>query len=361
MIIKILSRAHAGAALDYGGRVGHWATPTGPAKEIYGTLPLDTPMAVWREEFTRIAALRPDIRKNVVHVIVSFSEEDRKLSTIRLAAITHEVQEQLGYGDCPSRWTEHLDGQTQHLHGVVSAISYAGERVDRTGDRWRGQQISRGIERENGLCRVSNVKGKPVLPPLPIPGQDIVTVIPRPPGWTEEVVSRVRQAFRPGCTLPQLRDELAILGVGLEVTWTKDGSKIQGLGFRFAGDYRIASKTHESFSLKGLQKQGLDFSAARDIPLLASPVLGPPASLAVAKIPTLGAAFLPKIAAALTALATLPPPLPRIPEVLSYVRPKISLIQSVYALATEFAARLWRATSASATAPASDQPGLPGR
>lgn len=341
MIIKILCRKHAGAALRYGAREGYWATPDGPAREVIGQLPSGASLKEWEKEFRRVAALRPDIEKNVVHIMISFSEEDKKLGPVRLAAIAMDVQEKLGYSNCPGRWTEHMDGHTQHLHGVVSAVSFVGERIDRTNDHWRGQQISRKTELENGLWRVSSTKGNIVLPPLPVPGEAIPAVVPlSAPGWAEEVDSRVRQVLRPGITLPQLRDELALLGVSLEIKWAKDGSKIGGLGFRFAGKFEVASRVDRGFSLSGLQKQGLDFSAARDIPVLAPPVLGLPVTLVEAKIAAFLSAPTPKIAVALNAPALPPPYLPRVPEV-PHVRSKKSIIQTVFAIATQLAAHLW--------------------
>lgn len=363
MILQILSRQHALQALQYGARMGRWLTTDGPAREIAGTLPAGASLAEWREEFRRVAALNPGIKKNVVHLIISFSDEDRKLGPIQLAQIAHEAMGKLGYADCPARWTEHMDGHTQHLHGVVSAVTHSGERVDRTNDRWLGQQISRQTELDYGLHRVGNTKGQPVLPPLPIAGEIVTAIVPLPaPGWHHEVVRLVRQVLRPGVTLPQFRDELAALGVRLEIIWSRDGSKIGGLGYRYNGRYDIASHVHKEFSLAGLKGQGLDYSASRDIPLLAPPVLGPPAALLVAKIPTLHPASIPRIAAVRIAPATLPlPHISHIPEVHHVQRPKLSLLQSIYALAAQLASRLWRAAAAPADVPAIARPRLPGR
>jgi hypothetical protein len=145
----------------------------------------------------------------------------------------------------------------------------------------------------------------------------------------------------------------------LEVKWSKDSSKIGGLGFRFKGDYRIASKVDQSFSLVGLQKQGLDFAPARDIPALARPVLGPPSAHAAAKIATITTLSVPQVAA-ITVPPIFAPRLPKLPEVL-HVRPQISPFQSIVRFASELAARIWGAVVPAHPASANRQPERPGR
>ena len=169
MIAKVIARSDFEDALHYGGHAGKWINPDSPAVEIGGCLPLGVPLEAYAAEFQRVADLRPEIQRNVVHVIIAFAEQDRDLSPLELMEIGKTFADKLGYAACPARWTQHTDGHTQHLHGIVSAVSWDGERIDRTGDRWRGQKIRRELEAEWGLWRAPLRKGGPVLPPLPPP------------------------------------------------------------------------------------------------------------------------------------------------------------------------------------------------
>jgi hypothetical protein len=239
MIVKILPRKDASDALDYGAQVGQHASKKRgcPANEITGSLVPGTPLENYYEEFARVLRSRPEIKRNVVHLVISFTEEDKKLGGIALTEAAQRVLTGLGYGDCPFRVTEHVDKRVQHLHIITTAVTYFGERVDRTNDRWRGQSISREFERDFGLWRAPNRRRGAVLPPLsfPIPSVQPPTPKSRPqtPGWEHQVGDLVRQVLRPGITLPQLRDELAPLGVELKPKWTKDNSRVNGLWFRF--------------------------------------------------------------------------------------------------------------------------------
>jgi hypothetical protein len=342
MIVNIVSRRDFADALDYGGHAGKWSKPDSPAVEIGGCLPLGTSLEQYYAEFERVAVLRPEIRQNVVHIIIAFTEQDRKLTPLKLMEVAKTVAEKLGYGSCPARWTEHRDGQTQHLHGIASAITFDGERVDRTGDRWKAQKIRRDLEIEWGLWRAPIRKGGPVLPPLPRPGDVPATALPTlaASGWHNRVVARVRQVLRPGISLPQLRDELADLGVQLELKWSKDLSKITGLGFRYEGEFEIASAVDRAFSLAGLMKQGVSYVPCRDVPLLSKPgAIVPMKSPEPIPVPALPAATVARIAASPKLL----PPLRLIPKVPHVKRPKVSPLKPALQRARELACRLWDA------------------
>ena len=169
MIIVIVARRDAPDALDYGARVGAWAKPEGPAPEIGGSLPEGEPLERWCEEFERCRLLRPEVKKDVVHIIISLSDEDRKLPPEELLEIAKTALERLGYGDGPYRITEHLDGHVQHLHAICSGITYAGERVTRDGDRRKSMKIRQELELAHGLWRAPMREGDPVLSPSPDP------------------------------------------------------------------------------------------------------------------------------------------------------------------------------------------------
>jgi hypothetical protein len=270
MIIKVIHRANAKDALDYAGRAGKWATSEGPALEIAGNLPAGVTLDEWKREFSRVAALRPRISTNVVHIVIALVQLDRDLRTIELAEIAKVVTDRFGLADGPWRATYHLDGHTPHIHIIASLLDYQGQRIDMTGERYRAKRISRALELEHGLWRVGNRRGDPILPPLPRAGEvsNPHFEIPKPGGWKEGLRSQILEILKPGLTLPDLRDLLAHHGVDLVPKFTGDGCRINGLGFRVGGQYIKASDVDRSFSIGGLQKLGVTYESARDIPRL---------------------------------------------------------------------------------------------
>ncbi|WP_306598837.1 relaxase/mobilization nuclease domain-containing protein [Geothrix sp. 21YS21S-2] len=342
MIIEIIHRRDANDALEYGAHVGKHATPDGPAEEIDGSLLPGARLEDYYSEFERVHALRPEIKRNVIHIIVSFAPEDGRRDQVELSEITRKVLGKLGYGDCPFRETEHTDKQFQHLHCVTSIVNYSGERIDRTGDRNKAQRIARAIEREHGLWRAPSVKGGPVLPPLPIPGTISVLQKPAAPMllWESRVKHMADQVIRPGITLPQFHDELLALGVSLEPKWTQDRTKITGLGYRFEGRQKNASQIDRGLSLNGLKNAGVSYDPVRDVPILTKPGTATPKYLPLPlTLPLLAA---PTIRTA-AALPKLPPP-PRLNPEVHHVRPQVvSTRKPFLQTAWEFATRLWDA------------------
>lgn len=356
MILIITPRCDPEAALDYANKCGKWTESENPAIEIGGSLPDGASMENWYDEFNRVCSLRPDVKKNIIHLVLSLSEQDRKLTPIELAEIGGVTLERLGYGHCPAMYREHQDGHVQHLHLVTTAITYNGERVDRTGDRRLGQKIRQDLEIRHGLWRAPLRKGSPVRPPiLQFESEEMSPEAPKlqVSSWRNRVAEIVNEVFHPGITIPQLQDALRAHGVVMRPVFTKDGANLKGFRYGYQGVEENASVIDRGLTLSSLKQVGLSYESCRDLPLLSrttkaksQPRVVEPVQLAMG----------PRSVLALTIPLVPVQPLPTLKVPHAHGTTPIDPLPTFFQRARKFAARAWcsiRETLAPARVPRS--------
>ena len=285
MITLVYHRAGARAALAYKKREGCFRD-RGPAEAIIGgSFPLGTSPEEIIQEFDFLRKLRPDCRKPVTHLVISFPVVDRHLEPSELLCIVHKVITRLRLEKGPFAVVEHHDNGLQHVHIMASTLTYSGIRVEMRGERLKCLRISREIEKDHGLWRLHNRKGLGLLPPLPLvtagPAPGLPEVPPEtvegPPrvAWSEVLKGRIASTLSgwAGGTLAAFRDALGAVGVELVPRFHEDGAGITGLGYRFDGEFERAGRL--GYPLSVLRKQGVDYRPEVDLPLLSRPVLGP--------------------------------------------------------------------------------------
>jgi len=287
VITLIFHRAGAKAALAYMRREGCFRD-RGPSEAIIGgSFPLGTSSEEIIQEFDFLRKLRPDCRKPVAHLVISFPVDDRHLEPSELLCIVDKVITKLRLEKGPFAVVEHHDNGLQHVHIMASTLTYTGIRTEMRGERLKCLRISREIEKDHGLWRLSNRKGAGLLPPLPLmpPGHA--------PGHSEAPLeaseTSPRNARRPwsgalkmliantlsgwaGGGLAAFRDALGAVGIELVPRLHEDGSGITGLGYRFDGEFEQAGRL--GYPLSVLRKQGVDYRPEVDLPLLSRPLSG---------------------------------------------------------------------------------------
>ena len=314
MITCIFHRAGAKATLAYMRREGCFRD-RGPSEAIIGgSFPLGTSSEEIIQEFSFLRKLRPDCRKPVAHLVISFPVVDRHLEPSELLCIVDKVITKLRLEKGPYAVVEHHDNGLQHVHIMASTLTYTGIRVEMRGERLKCLRISREIEKEHGLWRLSNRKGAGLLPPLSLVQGDAPALPEVPPqategpprvAWSEALNSRIASTLSSwaGGGLAAFRDALGAVGVELVPRFHEDGSGITGLGYRFEGEFEQAGRL--GYPLSVLRKQGVDYRPEVDLPLLSRPVLGP---LLVMDPPPLTAPKGPSNALANSPMGTSPMP-----------------------------------------------------
>jgi hypothetical protein len=101
----------------------------------------------------RCVASARDAARPVVHIPIR-TRDDEHLSEEQWLAVAERVRIEMGFENCP--WAAYLhnneDGRAgQHLHLVLSRVSFDGKIVSDRNDRFRIMEVMRGLELELGL------------------------------------------------------------------------------------------------------------------------------------------------------------------------------------------------------------------
>ena len=110
-------------------------------------------------EFEAVRQQRPDIRKPVEHVALSFARDERPLSNDEMARLADEYLKRRGHDTDRVQYVvvRHRDMDHQHCHILLNRI-----RTDRTvvpqqyREYLRSKETCRALERDFGLRRVRN-------------------------------------------------------------------------------------------------------------------------------------------------------------------------------------------------------------
>lgn len=263
MIVKMIRQGQVKAALAYASRAGS-------AVCVGGSFPMDLPLSELCARFKEVLALRPDLTNQTLHIPVRLTDMDRRIHIVEWGRVAREIIEAHGLGDVPWMGWVHPEGRQgeDHMHIVGLNTTFDAKRIDLGGNFYTNQKVAARLEKEMALWQAPRVKGGPVLPPEGALGQAIMPV----GGKVSVIRDLVRSAISPGITLPDLVLRLSQRKVYLVPKFTIAGTKVIGLGFRFDGAFMKASEVDRQFSLSGLQKLGVSYDPARDLPRLVLPL-----------------------------------------------------------------------------------------
>lgn len=106
-------------------------------------------------EFAAFRKLRPTLGKAVLHVSLSPSPEDRRLTDAEFADLGQRYLEGMGFGDCPFVIVRHDDTNHPHIHLLASRITASGDVVSDKQDFKRSETLIRQLETAFGLAAVA--------------------------------------------------------------------------------------------------------------------------------------------------------------------------------------------------------------
>ena len=232
-------------------------------------------------EFGMLEALRPDLPKPVVHMILSFAPNDRPNDEEMLEIATKYLVGN-GYEDSLHTIWRHFDGTTDHAHIITGQMDIDGKAISQSFERFRNKRLCRDLEIEYGLQRVSNTRkeeAKPSTPPLPSPEADGLDIeLPSVTTVVSDFLSREIKAALPSCvSFGDLAQRLHLRGIAMVPQIHAENGQVYGLGFRIhagplSGSFITGSKIPGNFSpTKLVTKHGLTFDPPRDLPIIRNP------------------------------------------------------------------------------------------
>jgi hypothetical protein len=246
------------------------------------------------EEFLLLQALRPALKKPVVHLIGALATGE-SMTDAEMYELAIQLLDAQGYSKSLTSIWRHLDGSTHHFHIITSQIDLDGNAINQSFERFRMKRSCRSLEKKFGLKVVPNVHDheKP-LPPVPAIENDGLDVeLPSVTTIVREAFSEAIRATLPGCeTFSDLARGLHEKGMVMVPQIHSETGQLYGLGFRMetgplAGSYITGSKIPGNFSpAKLVAKHGLTFDSVRDLPILSNPIPKPPAPSPVHLKPT---------------------------------------------------------------------------
>jgi len=247
------------------------------------------------EEFRLLHALRPDLKRPVVHLIGALAPNDR-VTDAEMLEIATKFMVGHGYEDSLHTIWRHMDGTTDHFHIVTAQMDIDGKVISQSFERHRNKRLCRELEKEYGLQPVSNIRKEepePPSPPLPNPEPDGLDIeLPSVTTVVSDFLSRAIKAALPSCkTVGDLAQELHLQGIAMVPQVHAENGQVYGMGFRvetgpLAGSFISGSRIPGGFSPKKLvTKHGLAFDQDRDLPILRNPSPPPTASVQATQKP----------------------------------------------------------------------------
>jgi hypothetical protein len=240
-------------------------------------------------EFQMIQALRPDLKRPVVHLIGAFSTTDR-LSDAEMLEVATKYLVGLGYEDSLFTIWRHLDATTDHFHILTGQMDIDGKTISQSFERFLNKRLCRELELEYGLQVVNNLrKEAPKPPPSSLPavepdGLDIE--LPSATTVVSDYLCKEINVVIPSCkSIGDLAQALYLRGIAMVPQVHSENGQVYGMGFRIeagplSGSFITGSRVPGNYSPRKLvSKHGLTFDPERDLPILRNP--SPPPKEAV--------------------------------------------------------------------------------
>jgi hypothetical protein len=221
-------------------------------------------------EFEAVRQQRPDIRKPVEHVAVSFARDERSLSNDEMARLAAEYLKRRGHDLDRLQYVvvRHRDKEHQHCHILLNRV-----RTDRTvvPQQWReylrNKETCRGLERDFGLRPVRNERPRSE-DRAPTRSEDRMVRDRGLVSEKEQLKVLIRDAAKNGPTMSEFVRRLQAKGVQVRANIARTGH-VSGISYRLDRVAVKGSGLGRAYSFEGLQKeQGVRHDRARDLPAL---------------------------------------------------------------------------------------------
>ena len=221
-------------------------------------------------EFEAVRQQRPDIRKPVEHVALSFARDERPLSNEDMARIADEYLRRRGHDLDRVQYVvvRHHDKDQQHCHILLNRV-----RPDRTvvpqqyREFLRSKETCRAIERDFGLRPVRSERqrfGKRA----PTRAEDRMARDRGLVSEKEQLKALIREAAEDRPTMSEFVRRLQGKGVQVRANIASTGH-VSGVSYRLDRVAIKGSGLGRAYSFEGLQKeQGVRYDRTRDLPTL---------------------------------------------------------------------------------------------
>ena len=220
-------------------------------------------------EFEAVRQQRPDIRKPVEHLAVSFARDERPLSNDEMARLADEYLTRRGHDLDRLQYVvvRHRDKEQQHCHILLNRV-----RTDRTvvPQQWReyvrNKETCRALERDFGLRPVRNERSRSDR--APTRGEDRMARDRGLVSEKEQLKALIRDAAKDAPTMSEFVRRLQAKGVQVRANIARTGH-VSGISYRLDRVAVKGSGLGRAYSFEGLQKeQGVRYDRARDLPVL---------------------------------------------------------------------------------------------
>jgi hypothetical protein len=231
-------------------------------------------------QFYWIASTRPTTKKPVKHISIGFAPTDGEVDDSIKVAISETVVNGLGYtnnqwiaiahgrNDPGHDWQHHHD----HIHIVINAIDFNGERVSDSFDKIRLEKILRTLEVEYDLTPVVSShecnRQRPKTNQLKRyqrESREYPDTAPEIP-MMAKLEAALDLASRDKPTMTSFIGRMQQLGIDVQPCITEKGRK--RISYHL-GDFKVrGSKLHNGSFHKLISKRGIDFDEVRDIPAI---------------------------------------------------------------------------------------------
>ena len=207
-----------------------------------------------REHFETLAALRPDVEVNVLHGILSMSEDD-VLSPATKVRIVLRFAELKGLGRTMFAAIEHNEHKHTEIHVISSTIDFKGRLPSDSFDYDKGEAIARQLEKEFGLK--PNRSSRDTMQRAPTQGEwkqhERAGKLSRP----LRLQALVNTALDREITFTEFQQRLERRGVTLSLL-VNDKGKVAGSVYEFEGKHIRGRRLGRGFTWAGLQQDWPD-------------------------------------------------------------------------------------------------------
>ncbi len=231
-------------------------------------------------QFYWIASTRPTTKKPVKHISIGFAPADGEVDNSIKMAISEAVVNRLGYtnnqwiaiahgrNDPGHDWQHHHD----HIHIVINAIDFNGERVSDHFDKTRLEKLLRALETEHDLTTVVSShecdRQRPKTNQLKRyqrESKEYPETAPEIP-MMAKLEAAIDVASRDQPIMTSFIGRMQQLGIDVRPYITEKGRK--RISYRL-GDFKVrGSKLHNGSFPKLISERGIDFDKVRDIPAI---------------------------------------------------------------------------------------------
>ncbi|WP_083225698.1 relaxase/mobilization nuclease domain-containing protein [Neptunicoccus sediminis] len=241
---------------DHKGEIRHRADIVG------GTLGFEEDAA--KTHLDAFKNLRPSLNRNVVHLSISLTQEDRELRDQEWAQIGDLWAERMGFEGYMT--VCHGD----HIHIAASRIRLDGSVVSDSHDYRRSEAVIREIEERFDLVRVEPSHlldpdkardhiAAPTRGEFEMAHQGVISTKAQLQGLLKDLTSAP-------ITATDFVEALEACGVDVRPNVSETTGRLSGFSFGLEGHHISASKLGRSFTLKNLTERGFSYEPDRDFP-----------------------------------------------------------------------------------------------